>query len=102
MKKFENMGFEAIVTGDKVKIEIPISGLVNGFKWHQSNMDDGVKIKRGMRNAFAEWFAERVISEEDQETDASYIANACDRFFDLIFEGYDDVDVVKVVGEDAE
>ena len=95
MKKFENLGFTTIVTNDKVKIEISISGLVNGFKWHESNGDDAFKIKRGMRDQFAEWFAQQIISEEDQETGTSFIASAVDRVFDLIFEGYETPDFIR-------
>lgn len=92
MKKFENMGFTTIVTNDKVKIEIPISGLVGGFKWHESNLFDKVAIRRGMRKQFAEWFAEQIIAEEDPETGSSFIANAVDRVFELIFEGFETPD----------
>jgi len=95
MKKFENMGITTIVTNDKVKIEVSISGLVNGFKYHESNFDEEIKIKRGMRNQFAEWFAENVIVQEDQETGTSYIANAFDRVFELIFEGFEAPDFVR-------
>ena len=100
MKKFENMGVTAIVTNDKVKIEIPISGLINGFKWHQSNDDDAFKIKRDARDQFAEWFAQQIIGEEDQETGTSYIASAFDRVFDLIFEGYETPDFIKYADDE--
>jgi hypothetical protein len=91
MKKFENCGFTSVVTGDKVKLEIPISNLVCAFENSPSNSNEygaPFLIKRGKRKQFAEWVAEMVVSEADCEDGATYIHQMFDRVFDQIFEGY--------------
>lgn len=92
MKKFENMGFTSIVTNDTLKIEIPISNLVHAFECAPNNQNaygNQVNIKRGKRKEFAEWVAEHIIDEHNQEDGASFIAEAFDALFDQIFEGYE-------------
>lgn len=92
MTKFENMGFTSIVTDDKLKIEIPISNLVCAFENAPNNEDsygDQYTIKRGKRKEFAEWVAEHILDEHNQEDGASFIAEAFDSLFDQIFEGYE-------------
>lgn len=106
MKQFENMGFTSTVTTDKLKIEIPISNLVFAFESAPNNCvgEDGSpsRIKRGKRQQFAEWVAEHIIDEHDQETGASFIAEAFDNLFEQIFEGYeicDDFVAEPVLGD---
>lgn len=92
MIKFESMGFTSVVTDDKIKIEIPISNLVHAFEYAPNNENaygDQFTIKRGKRKEFAEWVAEHVIDEHNQEDGASFIAEAFDSLFDQIFEGYE-------------
>lgn len=88
MKKFEDMGFTSIVTNDKLKIEIPIKNLVIAFQACPNNYDEDT-IKRGKRQAFAEWVAEMVVSECDQEDGASFLHKMFDAVFDQYFEGYE-------------
>jgi hypothetical protein len=89
MKKFDTgMGFTSVVTKDKLKIEISIKNLVTAFEGHPNNCEEST-IKRGKRNAFAEWVAKHVIDEHNQHDGASYIAEAFDGVFDLLLEGYE-------------
>lgn len=88
MKKFEDMGFTSIVTSDKLKIEIPIKNLVCAFEACPDNHGE-VTIKRGKRQAFAEWLAQMIVSECDPEDGSSYLHKMFDSVFDQIFQGYE-------------
>lgn len=94
MKKFEENGFTATVTKDKVRWEIPISNLIFAFNNSPENpSEDGeqyITVKRGKRQEFAEFVAKTMFNECDQETGASYIEQAIDGVFREIFEDYKD------------
>ncbi|HYF75477.1 MAG TPA: hypothetical protein VD757_02715, partial [Candidatus Nitrosocosmicus sp.] len=101
MKRIDDKitGFTVVVTDDKVKIEMPIRNLVNGFELSPNNYDQS-KIKRGMRKQFAEWIADNLLDDEDSETGDNFIASMLDRLFERLFEG--DEDFVKSGSEDDE
>jgi hypothetical protein len=101
MKKIEYNGFTATVTKDKVKWEIPISNLVNAFKYSPMNTyenDDGTCIRRGKRQEFAEYIAEKMFDEVDQETGASFIEEALDKVFEEAYES--GAEFIKYADED--
>jgi hypothetical protein len=90
MKKFENCGFTSIVTNDKVKLEISIANLVFAFENDPNNDDGGgnyATVKRGKRKQFAEWVAEMIVSEADQEDGATYAHQMFDKVFEQYYEG---------------
>lgn len=89
MKKYENIGFTSILTADKLKIEIPISALINSFNYCPNNSTE-LTVKRGKRQVFSEFCAKNIIEECDPETGGTYISEAFDKMFELIFEGYED------------
>ena len=89
MKKFENCGFTSVITKNKLKIEIPIKSLVYAFEYSPNNYDE-MKIKKGKRQNFAEFCAKYIVEECDQETGNTYLTDAFDKMFDIIFEGYED------------
>ena len=89
MKKFENCGFTSILTNDKLKIEIPISSLVCAFENSPNNFEE-CTVKRGKRKEFAEFCAEYIVEECDSETGNTYLTEAFDKMFDLLFEGHED------------
>jgi len=103
MNKYEDNGFVTKVTNDKIEIEIPIANLVCAFENSPDNMsDDGYcKIKRGKRKEFANFVAKFLLNECDQETGATFISNAFDGVFNLLFEGYEDgEEFIKEISED--
>ncbi|EGI2114745.1 hypothetical protein FH832_002807 [Listeria monocytogenes] len=89
MEKFEALGFTAIVTNDKLKVEIPIKNLVEGFRDSPNNYDE-TKVKRGHRKDFAKYVAERLIDGSNADTGESPIMEAIEKTFEEIFEGYED------------
>ena len=89
MKKFENLGFISKLTDEKLTIEIPIKNLVSAFELCPNNYDES-KVKRGKRQLFAEYVAKQILEECDQETGDTYISNAFDSVFELLFEGFED------------
>lgn len=92
MKRIEDKGitgFTVIVTTDKVKIEMPIKNLVNGFELSPNNYDE-TKIKRGMRKQFAEWIAEEMLDSVDSEKGDNYIVEMLDRLFEIAIENAED------------
>jgi hypothetical protein len=90
VKKIEYNGFTATVTNGKVKWEIPISNLINAFYYCPMNIyedeEDGIKIKRGKRQEFAEYVARKMLDEANQDTGASYIEEALDKVFEEAYE----------------
>lgn len=89
MKKYESLGITTIVTNDKVKIEIPIKGLVNGFNLNPENYDEG-KIKRGKRQEFANYVAQAIIDSSNADTGDSLVMEMFDQVFESILEGAED------------
>lgn len=102
MKKFSNLGITAIVTGDKLKIEIPIANLVNGFNLSPENMYPAIKVRRGKRKEFAEFIAQKIIDGEDQDTGNTPVMEIFDKAFSNVFEGYDINDDIFKYPEDDE
>jgi len=80
MKRIEKNGFVGIVTRDKIKIEIPISNVINAFNYAPNNYDE-LTIKRGNKEEFAEYVVKKLLNEYNQETGASYIEEALDNVF---------------------
>lgn len=78
-----------MLTKKKLKIEISIKNLVSAFELSPNNFDES-KVKRGKRNEFAKFVAEHIIAECDSETGDTYMTDAFDSVFDLLFEGYED------------
>lgn len=101
MFKYTNLGITTIVTGDKLKIEIPIRGLVSGFNQSPNNCE-GFKVKRGKRQEFANFIAEKIIDEADCETGESLVMDLFEKAFEDIFEGNDLVDDIVKYPEDED
>lgn len=99
MKRFEGNGFIGTVTNDKVKIEIPIKNLVCAFDCSPNNYDEN-KIRRGHRQAFAEYLVKKLFDEVDQDTGASYIEEAFDKVFDEMVEN--SLDFIEFADENKE
>ncbi|EKS4344823.1 hypothetical protein QB607_002819 [Clostridium botulinum] len=89
MKKYKSLGITTIVTKDKLKIEIPIKNLVNGFNLNPENYDE-TKVARGKRQEFSNYVAKALIDSSNSETGDSLIMEACDRVFEDIMEGCED------------
>lgn len=85
MKKFEGNGFTATVTEDNIRWELPISNLINAFRYSPENYDE-FTVKRGKRKEFAEFVAQKMFDEADQDTGASYIEEALDKVFSEMFQ----------------
>jgi len=103
MTKYEDNGFVTKVTNDKIEIEIPISNLVCAFENSPNNMSDTgyCKVMRGKRKEFANFIAKQLLNECDSESGATFISNAFDGVFDLLFEGYETGDeFINEVTED--
>ena len=92
MEKIESLGFTAVVTKDKLKIEIPIKNLVEGFKDSPNNFSEAV-VKRGHRNEFAKYVAKNLIDGSNPDTGDSPIMEALENVFEELFEG--DTDFIK-------
>jgi hypothetical protein len=86
MKKFTGDGFTTIVTNDKIKIELPISGLVCGFNQDPYN-DGDYTVRRGKYKAFAEWVAQNLLDDADSETGNNFIATMFGSLFEQVFDG---------------
>jgi hypothetical protein len=86
VKKFENLGITSIVTGDKLKIEISIAGLVSGFNGSSNNNYEEITVRRGKRQEFAEYIAKRLIDGEDPDTGNSPVMDMLDKVFDDVFQ----------------
>lgn len=97
MEKFEALGFTATVTNNKLKIEIPIKNLVEGFKDSPNNFNE-LKVKRGHRHDFAKYVAERLVDGSNADTGESPIMEAIERTFEELFEG--DEEFIKYQDED--
>ena len=89
MCKFSDLGITAIITNNKIKIELPISGLVSGFNDSPNNTEE-IKVKCGKRKEFAEYIARRLIEKEDQHTGETPVMEMFEKVFEDIFEGYED------------
>ena len=102
MKQFKEKGtgYKATVDDKKLIIEVPISTLVSAFNYAPDNYE-GITIKRGKRQAFAEFIAEHIGDEIDSETGASYLTEMLDKIFSSITDGdYDIPDIIKYPEED--
>ncbi len=86
---FENLGFKATVTNDKLKIEIPIRNLVEGFKDSPNNYNEAT-VKRGCRKEFAEYIAQSLVDGNNPDTGNSPIMEAIENTFEELFEGAED------------
>ncbi|MCM0759586.1 hypothetical protein M7775_13590 [Sporomusa sphaeroides DSM 2875] len=89
MHKFSDLGITTIVTNDKIKIELSISGLVSGFNESPNNAEE-IKVKRGKRKEFAKYIARRLIEKENQDTGETPVMEMLEKVFEDIFEGYED------------
>lgn len=98
-KKFEALGVTTVLTNDKLKIEIPISNLVNGFNLNPENYDEA-KIRRGYKKHFAEFIAKALIDSNNAETGDSLVMEMFDRIFEEILEG--DEEFVKYPNDDED
>lgn len=87
MNKFENLGFKAIVTQEKLNIEISIDNLINGFNRNPENYANET-IKQDKKQEFAEYVAKNLIDGTD--IGDSIIMQATDRVFEQILEGYEE------------
>lgn len=88
-KTIESLGFKATVTADKIKIELPIKGLVGGFDDNPENFNEA-KIKRSHYKKFAEYVAVMLIDGSDPDTGNNPLMSAIDRVFEEILEGAED------------
>lgn len=102
MKKFSNLGITAIVTGDKLKIEIPITGLISGFNRSPENTMPEITVRRGKRKEFAEFVAQKLIDGSNQETGDSLAGEMFDKAFEDVFEGNDFNDDIFKYPDDEE
>lgn len=98
-EKYEQLGFTATVTNQKLKVEIPISNLVKGFEASPNNFDE-VKVKRGHKQAFAKYLAQHLIDGSNPDTGESPIMEVIEQIFEEIFEGAEDF--IKYPEEDEE
>jgi len=89
MNKYSDKGITAIVTNDKLKIEISIKNLVNAFNLAPDNFDES-KVKRGKRIEFANYVAEMLIDTEDPDTGDTPVTDMLDRIFNDILDNGDD------------
>lgn len=89
MKKYESLGITTIVTNDKLKIELPIKNLVNGFNLNPENYDES-KVKRGKRQEFANYVAQAIIDSSNPDTGDSPVMEMFDDIFEEILEGAED------------
>jgi hypothetical protein len=89
MEKIESLGFTATVTKQKLKIEIPIANLVQGFKDSPNNFDEAV-VKRGHRQEFAKYVAQALVDGSNKDTGDSPIMEAIEQVFEELFEGAED------------
>lgn len=97
MKEFKEKGtgYKRLVDEKKLTIEIPISTLVCAFN-NMPNNEEGVVVKRGKRQAFAELIAYHLHDEIDSETGATYITDMFDKLFEAFSDGYIDTsDIIK-------
>lgn len=103
MTKYEDNGFITKVTNGKIHIEVPIANLVCAFDNSPDNVSDEgyCKVKRGKRKEFADFVAKQLLNECDSESGATFISNAFDGVFNLLFEGHEDGrEFIKEVLED--
>jgi hypothetical protein len=91
-------GISVVVTEDKVKIEMPIKNLVNGFELSPNNCEEA-KIKRGMSKQFAEWIADNLLDSVDSEKGDNHIVEMMDRLFEIAIENSEEF-IKFVDGED--
>lgn len=90
---YENAGFTSSLQNGVLRIEIPIENLVTAFENCPNNFDE-LTIKKGCELEFADFVAEHIVDECDQETGDTYMTDAADHVFELIFEGYEDPEFV--------
>jgi hypothetical protein len=98
MKQFKEKGtgYKTAVDDKKLIIEIPISTLACAFNYYPNNLE-GTVIKKGKRQAFAEFVAEHLQDEIDSETGATFITDMLDKMFEAIGESeYDIPDIIKI------
>lgn len=96
---FENLGVKASVTNDKLKIEVSIKGLVNGFNQSPNNYDEA-KVKRGCRKDFAEYVAKALVDGSNPDTGDNPIMEALEGIFEEILESAEEF--VKYPNEDED
>jgi hypothetical protein len=89
IKKYGNCGFTSFVDDGKLTVEIPIENLVTAFEYSEVNGDE-LSIKEGKHGEFAEFVAEHIVDECNPHDGATYMCEAIDRVFDLLFEGFED------------
>lgn len=100
MKKLENLGITAIVTNDKLKIEINIAGLISGFNGSPNNNCEEITVKRGKRQEFAEFIAKKLIDGADPETGEYPVMDMFEKVFDDVFQCDDyDEEIFKYPSE---
>ncbi|SHG89930.1 hypothetical protein SAMN02744040_00087 [Tepidibacter thalassicus DSM 15285] len=87
MKKFENLGITTIVTGDKIKIEVKISGAVNAFNNSPNNFTPEATVKKEKRAEFAEYLAKALVDGSDPDTGDSPVMAMFENIFQEIYEG---------------
>jgi hypothetical protein len=95
LKKFENhQVLKFALTKDKLKMEISLKDLEFIFHTSPNNTYDGetvgVKVKRGKRQAFAEFVVNNLLDEKCQETGMPVWATPFEDVFERILEGYED------------
>ena len=90
MKRYSNLGIETIVTNDKIKIEVKISGAINAFNNNPTNYCPNITVKRGKRKEFAEYLAKSLIEVGNSETGDSLVMEMFDQIFEQIFESAED------------
>ncbi|MEG2289576.1 MAG: hypothetical protein RSC24_06375 [Clostridium sp.] len=89
IKKYEGLGVTSIVTNDKLKIEIPIRNLVNGYNLNPENYYES-KVARGKRQEFANYIAEHLVDSSNADTGDNLIMETLDKVFEGILEGCED------------
>jgi len=94
MNKYTDKGITAIVTNDKLKIEISIKNLVNAFNFAPDNFDES-KVKRGKSKEFANYVAEMLIDTEDPDTGDTPVTDMFDKiFYGILDNGDDGLDII--------
>lgn len=88
MKKIKDSPTGATITVDdtNLTISMPIQNLVNGFELDPNNYDEWT-IKPRCKKKFAEWVAEYLTDEADQNTGDDFIAQMFSNLFLRLFDG---------------
>jgi len=102
MKNIKDSSTGAIITIDdtNIAISMPIQNLINGFELDPNNYD-GWTIKPGCQQKFAEWVAEYLTDEADQDTGDDFIAQMFSNLLLRLFDGdYTEDDFINYPEED--